>query len=58
MAVEALMTKLGSCATQDALLQSYEQLPVCLQTSSEKDIGRQDVLNHIAQMRALNKEDF
>ncbi|KAK9792467.1 hypothetical protein WJX73_008261 [Symbiochloris irregularis] len=45
-------------AFQTALLKSYEQLPVCLQTSAERDTGRQDVLNHIAQMRALNKEDL
>ena len=32
---------------------SYEQLPVCLKTSSEKDVGRHDVLAHIARLRGL-----
>lgn len=38
-------------------LQQYEELPACFETSSELGQGRAEVLNYLASLRVLEKEE-
>ena len=42
---------------KDTLLQEWEQLPFSLETSALKNIGRQELLSHIASLRVLWQQE-
>jgi GTP-binding protein len=38
------------------LLKEYEELPACFESSAAEGLGRAEVLNYLAQLRKLDKE--
>ena len=42
---------------KETLIQEWEQLPFSLETSALKNIGRQELLSHIASLRVLWQQE-